>query len=295
VFRTIGLFGKFGDPGIGTELLTLSRHLEARERRVLVDVDTAGAVAAGEFEVVPLAQIAAEAELVVVIGGDGTLLHSARILADAGIPLVGVNLGRLGFLVDVSPEDMCQRLDEIMAGQFCPEDRFLLEAEVRRQDGLVGRGVAFNDVVVHKRDVARMIEFETHVDGVYVTTHRADGLIVATPTGSTAYALSGGGPLLYPTLDVLTLVPVCPHTLSDRPIVVHADAVIEVVVSDPRELDGLVTFDGQDKQTLGPGDRVVIRRKPERVRLIHPADYDYFQILRAKLGWGGGQRGPAAK
>jgi NAD+ kinase len=290
VFHTIGLIGKFGEPGIAPELLTLTRHLQSRGRRVIVDPETARAIADPQFDVVPASVLATDADLVVVIGGDGTLLHAARALADAHIPLVGVNLGRLGFLVDVSPDTMCQRLDEIMEGKFCAEDRFLLEAEVHRQGEVLGTGVAFNDVVVHKRDVARMIEFETHVDGTYVTTHRADGLIIATPTGSTAYALSGGGPLIYPTLDAIVLVPICPHTLSNRPIVVGASSVIEVVISDPRELDGLMTCDGQDKHTLNPGDRIVVRRKAERIRLIHPADHDYFQILRVKLGWGGGHR-----
>jgi NAD+ kinase len=230
-----------------------------------------------------LAELAAHADLGIVVGGDGTLLSAAREFATHEIPVLGVNLGRLGFLVDITPTDIHACLNAVFDGHYDAESRFLLNA-------LVGDGtphLAFNDVVLHKWNIARMIEFETWIDGRFVYTQRSDGLIISTPTGSTAYALSGGGPLMTPDLDAVALVPICPHTLSNRPIVVAASSVIEISVcgqTDPGDVR--ITCDGASHLTLQDGERVTVSRHPTAVRLLHPVGHDHFDVLRAKLGWG---------
>jgi NAD+ kinase len=231
----------------------------------------------------PVSELARCCDLAVVVGGDGTLLSAARTMADHEVPLLGVNLGRLGFLVDVTPTEVGDTLSAVLDGHYDEDRRFLLSAEVNRQPATL----ALNDVVLHKWNIARMIEFETWIDGRFVNTQHSDGLIVSTPTGSTAYALSGGGPLLVPGLDAVTLVPICPHTLSNRPIVVHADSDIEISVrgnTDPKDVR--ITCDGAVNLTLDDGDQLRIRRHPTRVRLLHPVGHDHFNVLRAKLGWG---------
>jgi len=230
-----------------------------------------------------LAELAAHADLGIVVGGDGTLLSAARELATREIPVLGVNLGRLGFLVDITPTDIHDCLSAVLDGHFEAESRFLLSARV----GEAPPHLALNDVVLHKWNIARMIEFETWIDGRFVYTQRSDGLIVSTPTGSTAYALSGGGPLMTPDLDAVALVPICPHTLSNRPIVVAASSVIEISVcgqTDPADVR--ITCDGASHLTLQHGERVTVSRHPTAVRLLHPVGHDHFDVLRAKLGWG---------
>jgi NAD+ kinase len=225
--------------------------------------------------------------LIVVLGGDGTFLDAARSVAGFNVPLLGVNLGRLGFLADIPPERMLTSVDKILAGNYKLEERFLLDGSVIRDGEVIYRDFAFNDVVVTKRDVARMIEFATHINGSYVSNHRADGLIIATPTGSTAYALSGGGPVVHPALEALVISPICPHTLSDRPIVVDASSEIGVTLNPLNTNPVQVTWDGQNSLHLEIGDQVLIRRSEFNIKLIHPTDYDYFSILRDKLHWGG--------
>jgi NAD+ kinase len=287
VFKSIGLIGKYGDPGVADTLGALGQYLLGHNLEVWLDEATAGALPALELQVASRQQIGERCDLVIIVGGDGTLLNSARTLADSGVPVMGVNLGRLGFLVDVSPADMHARLDEILSGQYTEERRFLLRAQVWREGELLSESDALNDVVVHKWDVARMIDFDTYIDEQFVNTHRADGIIISTPTGSTAYALSGGGPIVHPSLEALVMVPICPHTLSDRPIMVSADVEVAVVVGGGSHARAQVTCDGQINVHLHPGDRVSIRRKAQRLRLIHPPGYDYYSILRAKLRWGG--------
>ena len=286
VFQTIGVIAKLGDPRLSSPLTKLLSQLRADSVEVLLDQDAAALVHAPGVPVVDRADLARRSDLAIGVGGDGTLLNAARSLACCEVPILGVNLGRLGFLVDVSPEEMEARLAEILAGRFIEERRTLLHAEVLRGDDVIGEGLALNDVVLHIRDVVRMIEFNTHIDGRFVNTQRADGLVVATPTGSTAYALSGGGPLLHPSLDAVVLVPICPHTLSHRPIVVGDDSEIEVTLCPENQAAAQVAFDGQANIDLLPEDRVRIRRQEQRLRLIHPEGYDYFHILRAKLRWG---------
>lgn len=284
-FQSVGLIGKYEDPGIGDSLRSLAQHLRGRGLKVVLDQATAERIGDLDIEPADRAAIGEACDLAVVVGGDGTLLNAARTLSDFDIPVVGVNMGRLGFLVDVSPADMMPCLDAILEGRYREEDRLLLRAQVFRGEALIMESDALNDVVIHKWQVARMIEFETWIDGAFVHKHRSDGVIVSTPTGSTAYALSGGGPILHPSLPAVVLVPICPHTLTNRPIVVGAESRIEITVTQSAEGEGQITCDGQVNARIAVGDRICISAKPRKLRLLHPADYDYFRILRSKLRW----------
>ncbi|MCP5307359.1 MAG: NAD(+) kinase [Chromatiaceae bacterium] len=286
VFHTIGLIGKFGDPNVAGALNQIAAHLLQRQLRVLLDESSAQLIPDSGLEVASRAAIGEQCDLVVVMGGDGTMLNAARSLVDYDMPILGVNLGRLGFLADVSPSEIPHRLDGVLNGQFREARRLLLYAQVMRDGCMIGEADALNDVVIHKRDVARMIDVETFLDGRFLNTYRADGLIISTPTGSTAYALAGGGPIIYPGLEAVVLVPICPHTLTHRPIVVGADNVIEVVLNAANTINTQVTCDGQVSLPLERGDQIVIRKKERKVRLIHPINHDYFKLLRAKLRWG---------
>ncbi|MDZ7787955.1 MAG: NAD(+) kinase [Halofilum sp. (in: g-proteobacteria)] len=284
-FQSIGLIAKTDDDGqVRATLRVIHRFLLDRGLEVSLDRST------DEFleidATVPRREIAEHCDLAIVVGGDGTLLTAARSLADSGVPIVGVNLGRLGFLVDVSPDTMTERLEEILSGQYTEEQRFLVETEIIRGDTVVQTAVALNDVVLRIKNVVRMIEFETWIDGTFVNIQRADGMVVSTPTGSTAYALSGGGPILHPSLEAMLVLPICPHTLSSRPIVVDSGSDIEIRIRENISETGQVVSDGQNNIDVAAGDRVRVRRKDRKIRLLHPADYDYFSILREKLHWG---------
>jgi NAD+ kinase len=289
-FQTIALTGKYRDPRVADSLLILARHLAAAGVRVLLDpavrMDLPG-VAVGSP---PESGFCTTADLVIAVGGDGTMLYASRLVAGCDVPLLGINRGRLGFLADIMPGEMLRRLDEVLAGDFVEERRMMLEATIDNSDGPPRRALALNDVVVQKRHTGRMIDFENWVDGVYVNTHGGDGLVIATPTGSTAYALSGGGPIVHPSLEALTLVPICPHTLSDRPIVIRADAKIEVRVLERPDAEADVACDGVALGELSSGECLRVRAAEERVVLIHPRGHDYFRLLRSKLHWGRGSQ-----
>jgi NAD+ kinase len=283
-FERVGLIGKSGDYHVSATLQALIALLERHRLQIQVDEGVADMLAGSACPVVTRDALARDCDLAIVVGGDGTLLNAARSLADPGCAVLGVNLGRLGFLVDVSPEDMDTQIERILGGDFIEERRTLLHAVVSRDGEPVGESTALNDVIVHKKDIARMIELDTWIDGHFLNRNRSDGLIVATPTGSTAYALSGGGPILHPSLDAITLVPICPHTLSNRPIVINHDSRIEIVIHESA-LQAQISCDGQVTLTLDPGDRVTVRRHNHDLRLIHPPGHDYFDILRRKLRW----------
>lgn len=233
-------------------------------------------------------RLAAEGtDLGIVLGGDGTLLAAARILAALDIPLLCINLGRLGFLADISPAETFDVLPSILRGEFCAEERLLLDVELRRGRQVLGTAIALNEVALHKWDSLKMIEFETRAGGRLLNRQRADGLIVATPTGSTAYALSAGGPILYPDLQALVVVPICQHTMAIRPMVLGAQQPLEIELTNDSWSKARVVCDGQQSLPLEIGDRVLIRARERPLRLIHPAGYDYFDLLRTKLHWGG--------
>jgi NAD+ kinase len=284
LFKRVGLIGKAADRNVAATLRTLIKFLKGHKARILLDEDIADMVAGDSSNVVDRNLLAMKCDLAIVVGGDGTLLNAARSLAEPGVAVLGINLGRLGFLVDVSPEDMTLQLEKIFAGDYTEEERTLLHASVTRNGDPVDDSAALNDVTIHKKDIARMIELDTWINGHFLNTNRSDGLIIATPTGSTAYALSGGGPILHPGLEAFTLVPICPHTLSYRPIVINDDAIIEIVIHEGT-LQAQISCDGQVNLTLDPGDRIRVRRHDHSLRLIHPPGHDYFDILRRKLRW----------
>jgi NAD+ kinase len=291
-FKNVGIIGKLRDGRVGPTLARLASQLRELGSTVWVDVRSADHVDDPAYRLVSLEEIGRCCDLVVVVGGDGTLLAAARVLADSGVPILGVNQGRLGFMVDVNPQEMSATLAAIYSGHYIREERLLLEARILRDDGLTidGPFLAINDVVIRNQAAVRMLEFETWLGSEFISRHRADGIIVSTPTGSTAYALSGGGPVMHPALQALALVPICPHTLSDRPIVVGSDRTVRLVLGGGEGTRAMFTCDGQTNESLNPGDAVEISRAETTLRLIHPSNYNYFNILRNKLHWG---RGPA--
>jgi len=284
--RTIGLFGKYGSKDVGGIIERLCDFVRKRGLQVLLEDATADFMEQKCANSQPLAVINQGIDLAIVVGGDGTMLHVARSLAPYGVPLVGINLGRLGFLTDISTEQMYEELTRILDGDFETEERILLEAEVVRDGKVLHAANAFNDVVINKGQLARLIEFETWLDGEFVNSTRADGIIVATPTGSTAYALSAGGPILHPTLPAIVLVPICPHTLSDRPLAVSSDSHVEIVMISTAQQKAHVTLDGQTNFSIQDNDRVRVRRAERPVTLIHPSRRNHYDVLRAKLHWG---------
>ena len=288
VFRTVGLIAKRGDARVGETLGRLVAMLRDRGLEVLLDARSRDAYSGSDTTEVARDALGDRCDLVVVVAGDGTFLSAARSLVDQDVPLLGVNLGRLGFLTDIMPDEMSDRLSEILDGEFVEERRFLLEVAVDRGPERIYSGSALNEAVTHKSSMARLVEFEIHIDGHLVNSQRSDGLIVATPTGSTAYALSGGGPILHPSLDAIVLVPICPHTLTSRPVVVGGGSVVEVVLGDGAETAVQLSCDGRAKVELAAGDRISIRKYRPDLRLIHPAGHEYYATLRAKLHWGKG-------
>ena len=282
-FKTVALIGKYKSPEVAEPLLKLAGFLGARGVKVLLDRLTASHIGECPYPVLRLEELGKQADLAIVIGGDGTMLNIARTFAPYDVALVGINQGRLGFLTDISIDTMFETIGAILDGKFVAEDRMLLAAEIFSGGERVFEVLAFNDVVVSKGVKSSMIEFEVRIDGQFIYSQRSDGLIVATPTGSTAYALSSGGPIVHPSLNLMTLVPVCPHTLSNRPIVISSDCTIELVVHDAE--DPRAHFDSHSHFDLREGDRIVVRRYPHAISLLHPVGHSYYGMLREKLNW----------
>ena len=285
----VALTGRATEPRVAEAIRTLVHHLAGLGHRVRAVADALPTLGLSGVETVPEGLLADGADLLVAVGGDGTMLHAARMAAIADVPLLGINRGRLGFLADVGPDHMLERVDDALAGRCQRERRALLTASVPANGDPVS-ALALNDVVVAKRETGRMVDMRTWVDGAYVNTHSGDGFIVATSTGSTAYALSCSGPIVHPNLDALVLVPICPHTLSDRPIVVAGTSVIEIELADRFESRAQVVCDGIVLCDLEPGLRLRIERAGARATLLHPPGHDYYRILRSKLPWGRGTR-----
>lgn len=282
-FSTIALIGKYKSPEIAGPLLELARFLEGRGIKVLLDRLTAAHIEGCGFPVLALEDLGKQADLAIVIGGDGTMLNIARTFAPYDVALIGVNQGRLGFLTDISIDTMSETIGAILDGNYVTEERMLLGAEVVSGAESVFGVLAFNDVVVSKGIKGSMIEFEVRIDGQFIYTQRSDGLIVATPTGSTAYALSASGPILHPSLSVMALVPICPHTFSARPIVISADCMVEIIIHDAA--DARAHFDSHSRFDLREQDRVIVRRNSHTIRLLHPVGHNYYNMLREKLHW----------
>ena len=291
-FKTIGVIGKRRDTRSGDTVRALCAQLQSLKRTVLVEDQTAEHYRLNPVTTATLSQLGQRCDLAIVVGGDGTLLEAGRSLAAKGVPLLGINEGRLGFMVDVKPEEMRETLVAILKGDFVRERRLMLSATVRRGRKTLGPFLAINDIVIRNQAAVRMLEFETWHGKQFISLHRADGMIVSSPTGSTAYALSGGGPVLHPALEALSLVPICPHTLSDRPIVVGCEEPVRIVLAGGEGTRAMCTADGQVNEDIVPGDVVEIRRARETLTLIHPPNHNFFHILRNKLHWG---RGPVQR
>ncbi len=286
VFKRLGLILKRGDPRVAETLRGLISYLQNRRHDVVLDEAGSEEFPDLDLPSVERSSLARNCDLALILGGDGSFLNAARNLAGTDIALLGINLGRIGFLTDILPEEMTSALDQVLSGNFEEDERFFLEASVLRAGRSMMHGNALNDVVAHKWKIARLLKFETFIDAHLVDRQRADGLIVATPTGSTAYALSGGGPILHPKLDAIVLVPICPHTLSARAIVVEGNSRIEIVLDGGDQPEAQLTLDGQTTMQLAAGDRICVQKQRHRLRLIHPPGHDYYSMLRAKLHWG---------
>ncbi len=282
-FQKVAIVGRHDDPRVAEPMTQLVNHLTKAGIEVL---------AANEMALdLPVTRIAegelpSQADLIIAIGGDGTMLYAGSLARQNDVPLLGINRGRLGFLADVSPDEMLSSVDHILNGEYSMDSRLLLQAELRRENGETVAGTAFNDVVLQRRETGRMVDFEASVAGQFVNTHSGDGLIVATPTGSTAYALSCGGPIVEPQLDAVVVVPICPHTLTDRPIVIAANQQIEIRLLPRAETGAGVAIDGHSIGAISPGDVLTINAASKRIHLIHPPRHDFYEILRSKLLWG---------
>ncbi len=284
-FRNIGLIGRMGSVQVVETLRRLKKFLIAEGYHLIIEENIAALMPGHGLQASSVKMMGEVCDLVIVVGGDGSLLGAARELAKSDVPLLGVNRGRLGFLTDISPDDLEQKVAEVLAGQYISEKRFLLDAYIKRNGEPVGFGSCLNDIVLHPGKSTRMISFDLYIEGQFVYNLRADGLIVATPTGSTAYSLSAGGPLLHPKLDAIVLVPMFPHTLSSRPIVVDGKSEIKIVIDEGNNIYPQVSCDGQHHLTTAPGDIVSITKKPHKIRLIHPTTNNFYETCREKLGW----------
>jgi NAD+ kinase len=282
-FKTIALIGKYNSPEIAEPLLKLADFLASVGLSVVVDNFTAEHLKNNPYAVLALEQMYDKVDLAIVLGGDGTLLNVARMLAPFDIPLVGVNQGRLGFLTDISIDTMQRTISGMLRGTFVTEQRMLLDAAIVRDGKHIFDSLAFNDVVIHRGNNSSMLEFEVRIDGEYLYNQRADGLIISTPTGSTAYALSAGGSILHPALEAIALVPVAPHTLSNRPIVLKSNSKLEILMHWSE--DARVRFDGHTYFDLHDSDKVIVTRYFKPVCLLHPEGHSYYHTLREKLHW----------
>jgi len=282
-FKTIALIGKYNSPEIAAPMLKLAEFLKQRGVRVLIDKFTGTHIGKSPYPVHELEDLGREADLAIVLGGDGTMLNIARTFAPYDVALVGVNQGRLGFLTDISLDTMYETMSAILDGQYVTEDRMLLQGEIVSGGESMLDVLAFNDVVVSKGVEGNMVEIEVRIDGEFIYHQRSDGLIIATPTGSTAYALSAGGPIVHPSLSVITLAPVSPHTLSNRPVVISSNSTVEITMHS--NSDAHAHFDSHSHFALHEGDRVLVKRYSHTISLLHPVGHSYYRMLREKLNW----------
>jgi NAD+ kinase len=281
--RRVGLVLKLQEPRVREIAAEIIPWFQSRGIEIFIDQSSAQQYSSS-CVVLPAGEFASRIDLVVVLGGDGTFLYGARLVGGSGVPILGVNLGSLGFLTEVKLEEMYPAFERVLSGQFQLEERVLLEVEVSRNGRPLSSYLALNDAVINKGALARMIEFEAIVNSQLVTVTRADGLIISTPTGSTAYSLSAGGPILYPTIGAIIITPICPHTLTNRPVVVPDEAVVEVHLRHGQDV--MLTVDGQVGTSLATHDRLTIRKARPTLRLVQPKGGTFFGLLREKLKWG---------
>lgn len=280
--QRIGIICKIGRPEPVEILKEFLPWLRNKGYEVFLDIETAGLL---NMEGYSRSQIPSLADVIIVLGGDGTMLGIARLVGDRGVPILGVNLGGLGFITEVNRDEIFEAVEKVLAGSCSIEERIMLTAVVHRQGERIADFVVLNDVVINKGALARIIDLETYINNSYVTTFKADGLIISTPTGSTAYSLSAGGPILYPTLNSIVLTPICPHTLTNRPIVLPDDFTVEIILRSESE-DVFLTLDGQVGFSLRKNNIIEVKKSEFTTKLLMPCERDYFQVLRTKLKWG---------
>ena len=288
-FGRIGIMGRANKPSVIQSIYQICDFFHEQGLPLLIDHQTARLPALdfarlGDIATIERSLLGGACDLVIVVGGDGSLLHAAQVLVKHKVPVVGVNRGRLGFLTDIYPDDLNVKLTSILQGHYQLEDRFLLKMEIRQGAHVIYEDMALNDIVLHAGKSVHMLDFHLKIDGLNVYRQHSDGLIVSTPTGSTAYALSGGGPIVHPSMDAISLVPMHPHTLSSRPIVVGGHSEIKIMIRENRVLP-MVSADGQHSVSLSVGDSLHIRKHPFKLNLLHPPGYDFYMACRTKLGW----------
>lgn len=284
-FKTVGIFGRVKNEGVVETVKALVSYLNSLKQPIMLDEETAAALDITPLPCVAKHELSKCCDLIIVVGGDGSLLRAAHEVVNDEIPVLGINRGRLGFLTDILPTEL-KKIKTILEGEYILEKRFLLTARVEYKGKILGTGNALNEVALIPDSVPHMNEFEIYIDDQFLCSQDSDGLIVATPTGSTAYALSGGGPIIHPQLDAMVIVPMFPHTLSIRPIVIEGNHQITVMISPNNTAIPRLTCDSQAFINTPPGSIIHIFKSPQRLHLIHPIDYDYYETLRSKLHWG---------
>lgn len=288
IFKTVGIIGKYGDSDVSETITLVLQVIDELGCKALIDAETTHHYFDGKIKhpTVERQQLIQHADLVIAVGGDGSFLASGRSIIDLEKPITGVNMGRLGFLTDISPNEIHAVLHEVLTGKYVHEARTVLSAKIVRDKTVISEHIGINDVVIHKSSVARMVELDVYLDNRFLSSYHADGLIVSSPTGSTAYALSSGGPILQGNLEALLLVPICPHTLTQRPIVIGANTTQRIEINKNKDNNIQVSVDGQEEVPLQSGDSVIITRHRKKLNIYHPCDYDQLRRLRQKLGWG---------
>jgi len=271
--------------GVNETLQRLVHYLQNKSVEVFIDIDTATSFDL-TLPVLKREEMDEEGDLIIVVGGDGSLLSAARMAIQVNVPVIGINRGRLGFLTDISPQQLDTQLDQVLAGHYSEEKRFLIYTRIHDGSNTYYQGMALNDVVLSRGNEPHLIEFEIHIDEQFVTDYRSDGLIVSTPTGSTAYALSAGGPILHPKINAIIMVPMFSHSLSSRPFLMDGDAQLELRISKGNDRDLQISCDGHESGFVKPGQSVAIKKHDQQLRLLHPPKYHYYDTLRIKLGWG---------
>ncbi len=284
-FKTVGIYGRVRNPGVIDTLKVLIAFLRNLKQDFVVEHETGEPLNDASLTLITHDQFSQQCQLIIVVGGDGSLLHAAHTVVAGDIPVLGINRGRLGFLTDIHPTEL-EKVKAILAGDYILEKRFQLTAKASLHGEDLGGGSALNEVALLPASVPHMNEFEIYIDEQFVCSQHSDGLIIATPTGSTAYALSGGGPILHPSLDAIVIVPMFPHTLSIRPIVIEGNQRITVVITPNNTHSPRLTCDSQGFINTPPGSHITIEKNPQRLHLIHPRDYSYYETLRSKLHWG---------
>ena len=286
-FQRVALIGRSGHQRALETITRLASFLDNECVEVWLENDLAKQKTLSSYAHCELENIGKKVDLAIVVGGDGSLLSASRALAQFNTPVLGINRGTLGFLADIRPAEAIIKLSQALNGEFTEESRNLNAVEIIRKSEIIAQSAALNDVVLHKGQSARMLGFDLCIDDQFVYSSRSDGLICSTPTGSTAYALSAGGPIMHPKLDALVLVPMFPHTLNARPIVVPAQSVIRLTLTEKHQAPPQVSCDGQTHISLLIGDEIIIRQSDQRLTLLHPPDYSYYEVCRSKLQWGG--------